>query len=447
MPPQEGSQNLSLTDGSSGEPKAEPMKAASVDTAVDIGDEANDEFKGLTKEELMKYSQDPFWKKLRVFLMFLFWGGWLVMLVLAILIIVKAPQCEPPPTLKWLQESPLLEVDIDTNPIADIATLMTSLGLTSFYLPSLISDRDYKRLETISANNVEATIVAAMEELSRQKLKGVTDYVPNPVHRSHVWAMNSSYEGLLTSDYHLNYGEERLPEELQDVFAFWKSNYNITGFLVPDAELTDNPDAVNVTADINMNMTDQDIVLGTTSVDMSGALLQLDQPGAFKDFVMGIEDWHYFKFNPIGAPHLPNTQPRMTCVTLTMMLLPDTPLMQVEDMKVFQETLGDLVKSCVDLRSKEAMKFGDLHFANSTDDNVIAFTRTRKSTPGYAVVVNLGNGVDNSTVVDMTNMGLVPESGNIQYSISGKFPVGDKTSLANIEVDAHDGVVIQFVAE
>lgn len=84
------------------------------DAKVDIG-EIKGAFVGLTKEELMKCANDPFWVRLRWFLFVLFWLLWAGMLVGAILIIVAAPKCSPPEPRTWWEEGPLTEVDADTT--------------------------------------------------------------------------------------------------------------------------------------------------------------------------------------------------------------------------------------------------------------------------------------------------------------------------------------------
>lgn len=55
----------------------------------------------MTKEELMKFANDPFWIRLRWIFFILFWLLWVAMLAGAILIIVKAPKCTAPVELKW----------------------------------------------------------------------------------------------------------------------------------------------------------------------------------------------------------------------------------------------------------------------------------------------------------------------------------------------------------
>ena len=55
------------------------------------------EFSGLSKEELLKFANDPFWVRLRWGLFIAFWVLWLGLLVAAILIIVLTPKCPPKP--------------------------------------------------------------------------------------------------------------------------------------------------------------------------------------------------------------------------------------------------------------------------------------------------------------------------------------------------------------
>jgi len=72
---------------------------------IDKEKTSNDEFVGLTKEELMKFANDPFWRRVRIVLMVLFLIVWVVMLAAAIAIIVVAPKCPPRPDLDWWQKT------------------------------------------------------------------------------------------------------------------------------------------------------------------------------------------------------------------------------------------------------------------------------------------------------------------------------------------------------
>ncbi|XP_003743363.1 4F2 cell-surface antigen heavy chain-like [Galendromus occidentalis] len=68
---------------------------------------------GLTKEELMKYANDPFWIGLRRTLLVLFWLLWIALLVGAVVIIVATPGCPAAKEPEWYEKSPIYEVRVD----------------------------------------------------------------------------------------------------------------------------------------------------------------------------------------------------------------------------------------------------------------------------------------------------------------------------------------------
>ncbi|RZC39205.1 neutral and basic amino acid transport protein rBAT [Asbolus verrucosus] len=94
------------------EAKISPNEKQNGDAKLDIG-ELKSAFVGLTKEELMKYANDPFWVRLRWFLFITFWILWGMMLLGAIMIICAAPKCDPPPPKTWWQKGPLAEIERD----------------------------------------------------------------------------------------------------------------------------------------------------------------------------------------------------------------------------------------------------------------------------------------------------------------------------------------------
>ncbi|KAK6046531.1 hypothetical protein COOONC_15963 [Cooperia oncophora] len=58
---------------------------------------------GLTKDQLEKYRNDPFWKPVRTILFALFWLSWLAMFAGAILIVVLSPKCAEKQKPEWWQ--------------------------------------------------------------------------------------------------------------------------------------------------------------------------------------------------------------------------------------------------------------------------------------------------------------------------------------------------------
>lgn len=74
---------------------------------------------GMGKEELMKYANEPFWVRLRMFLFLFFWASWVAMLVGAVVIIILAPRCPPAPKLDWYQKTAMYQVDVKIFQDAD----------------------------------------------------------------------------------------------------------------------------------------------------------------------------------------------------------------------------------------------------------------------------------------------------------------------------------------
>ncbi|XP_020712946.1 uncharacterized protein LOC101456261 isoform X2 [Ceratitis capitata] len=81
------------------------------DAKIDIGGVNGKAFTGMTKEELMKYANDPFWVRLRWIFFIGFWAIWAAMLICAILIIVHAPKCAAPEPLPWYKRGILAKFD------------------------------------------------------------------------------------------------------------------------------------------------------------------------------------------------------------------------------------------------------------------------------------------------------------------------------------------------
>ncbi|XP_054732235.1 uncharacterized protein LOC129240453 isoform X2 [Anastrepha obliqua] len=81
------------------------------DAKIDIGAVNGKAFTGMSKEELMKYANDPFWVRLRWIFFIGFWAIWAAMLVCAILIIIDAPKCAAPEPLPWYKRGILAKFD------------------------------------------------------------------------------------------------------------------------------------------------------------------------------------------------------------------------------------------------------------------------------------------------------------------------------------------------
>lgn len=448
MAPQEDGTKVPLTD------EAGQVKFSSNppngDAKIDISDGPT--FSGLTKNELMKYADDPFWVRLRWVLFFIFWGGWLAMLVMAIVIIIQAPRCAPKETLEWVQESAMVQlymkVPVDPNGDGtfdpqDVVMMAKELGVTTVYLEDLISGQDFEKLNRIYDNT---DVLAVLKAANEANLHVVTDFVPSTVDQNNVWVTNTSFSDFfIPGTRTLDFSNEGLLDKLTEIFSTTWNSRGVLGYLVEDENVDET--LKNATVTITQGLAEEDgaVVYGATDVNRE---LNTFTPELFKDFLdQHIDNWAYYKFNPrlAEATSDPDSKAKAKLVTMTLFLVPGTPLLQGIQTDYFNAEKG-FIKSLSEFRGKESVQVGDMTFVNSTSEDVIAFARVMKGTPGCAVAVNFHP--SNSTEVDFQSIAGVPEKGDMRIKISnGNYTGGElgRAELSRVVLEPLQGVVVLFV--
>ncbi|XP_055551704.1 uncharacterized protein LOC129734026 [Wyeomyia smithii] len=144
------------------------------DARIDLEVEQQQTFSGMSKEELMKFANDPFWIRLRWFLFILFWGLWIAMLAGAIYIIMDAPKCAAPVPLTWWQEGPLVKLDAqDYRNQVDAADRFGAKGVI-YELPA---DETY----LVNTASVEKKIKDLIDTFTAKDINVILDLTPNYV--------------------------------------------------------------------------------------------------------------------------------------------------------------------------------------------------------------------------------------------------------------------------
>ncbi|XP_057656247.1 4F2 cell-surface antigen heavy chain isoform X1 [Diorhabda carinulata] len=158
------------------------------DAKLDIV-EPKDNFGGMTKEELMKYANDPFWVRLRWFLFITFWILWAAMLVGAIMIIYAAPKCDPPAPKTWWQVGPLAGLKQDIKP-EDLSAINKNIkGLIITW-----TDDAYKPFDESHDK------IKLMKQSIDVGTKVIIDLDPST---SDIWFETSEYKNSTFDDYYI----------------------------------------------------------------------------------------------------------------------------------------------------------------------------------------------------------------------------------------------------
>ncbi|KAG5672183.1 hypothetical protein PVAND_002333 [Polypedilum vanderplanki] len=194
------------------------------DAKIEIENGGEKTFTGMTKEELMKYANDPFWIKLRWFLFVLFWLAWIGMLVGAIAIIVLAPKCAAPTPLVWYKKGPLAKIE-STNVDDSIIEKMKEFEIQGV-IYELPSDATYK----VESGQMHDDIKEMVKKFKAKDIHVVIDLTPNVVteddqlFKDALKGSRESFDAFVTNDKQLNW------IQVDGTKSAWKK-FNNTYFL------------------------------------------------------------------------------------------------------------------------------------------------------------------------------------------------------------------------
>lgn len=127
----------------------------------------------MSKEELMKYANDPFWVRLRWIFFILFWGLWIAMLAGAIAIIIGAPKCAAPVPLAWYKQGPLSVLNSAEVDVATVAAYR-SIGAKGV-IYSLPADETY----FVHTPEIQTRIKNLVESFKDTNVNVIVDITPN----------------------------------------------------------------------------------------------------------------------------------------------------------------------------------------------------------------------------------------------------------------------------
>ncbi|EDW15887.2 uncharacterized protein Dmoj_GI10226, isoform C [Drosophila mojavensis] len=147
------------------------------DAKIDIGNlNGKPAFTGMSKEELMKYANDPFWVRLRWVFFVSFWVIWVGMLVGAIMIIIGAPKCAAPEPLPWYKRG----LHAKFGSVAD-AKPQDLQAAQKLFASGAIYELPAAQTYDVKKADVEAQIKQLVDFYKSSDVKIVLDLTPNYV--------------------------------------------------------------------------------------------------------------------------------------------------------------------------------------------------------------------------------------------------------------------------
>ena len=438
-----------------GEPK---VNITSSDTKIEMGKEKREakeeeSFKGLSKDELMQYANDPFWVRLRWALFIMFWVIWVAMLAASVVIIIYAPKCPSPDPKQWWQKGPVYKVDVasfpnpqgfpnpDLNGVVEKLDYLVSAGVGSVYLTSLLSPSDLLEVKREYGTMEDwASLARALQE---RGVRVIVDFNPSQTSEQHIWFEENKPGFYKPGTNQLDLENSAVQGELKKAMESWLTN-GVDGFVIHAAdkvpetlmqEFRDILEAESLESGIEKVLMTADGVQNSQEFSGVGAgsVIHLSLPedllGDEEPTAQGIKDKldTFLTSTPAGAwpaftlDTVAHGEKLVDALTMLKMLLPGTLITQageelgiavmdfskVEDEQA-QQHLELFSLLSTKLRHQDAILFGDLTADNTfVMGEVFGLTRVKKGSPGYIFVINLGS---EEATLDLSELATVPES-------------------------------------
>merc|ERR1712198_384036 len=439
----------------SGEPNVK-IAAKNEETKIDTGKE-KEAFEGLTKEELMKYANDPFWVRLRWILFIVFWIIWVAMLVASIVIIIYAPKCPSPEPKDWWQKNVMYKVDVkeyadgklsalkdrDQKVVIEFNPLYTS-NKHMWYEEKTSGNSKYMNYYQDSSNNLNLESGDVVAELGN-----VLDFwLDTGVDGFYIQKM----ESLFASD---RTGREDILNKFKKVLETKSEETGVSNIFLSEAGSVATKQAVK-NGDISLPIYNSGLAAG------SALAFKNELDNFFTSFPN--TTWPGLAFNPTSS----GNGFMVDAMNMLKMMLPGTPIVNsgqelgldswdATEAKEQKDAIIDPKKEshlevfsllANKMRHQESILFGEISKnTTSTKGDVFGLTRVKKGNPGYLLLVNFG---DSEASVNVTDVKTIPDNVRLMarsVSLEQKQEAEETTRFDSDKVlmKANEGRVFTFV--
>lgn len=460
---------------------------------------------GLTKEELMKYANDPFWVFLRRVLLILFWLLWIAMLVGAVAIIVVTPKCAAPKQPDWYESSVVYQLRADEFADGD--------GDQKSDLRGIVNKLPYLEEISVSAIVVDGLFNPDNQRIIVPEIGSFDDFKTIAEKQKVLVKIPCAKLGNLATS-------ESVQSDFLITLKFWLEK-GAAGFVFDELELIEKSALPKLTEqwhDLVRNFSTEDFprvsILSSYSPDTDSVLetredeelclqknsstvmvldyqlTRLNKGFSSQDFVSALEK-HTTARNKTACSRRSNlvlsngdVQPLISRfdaherdrLVMFSLLADATPFMyfgeeygkqdrdmpskltrshtntaqpmdwnSVEDLKKSNENSHFRVfTETSKLRLTEnSIRMGSSVLKTLADDKVVAMSRLKTGNPGFVVVTNFDTAAQKINLTDLSSH--IPDTGEVDIVSTGsQMSKKTKINFADFEIAAKDTVVIQF---
>ncbi|XP_076437122.1 alpha-glucosidase-like isoform X2 [Babylonia areolata] len=176
------------------------------------GEEAEDRpYRGMGKEDLLRHSGKPFWRRLRYICMSVVMVGWLALIITVVALVLIYPRCRSAPDQRWWKTAVVYRIyvrsfqDHDGDGIGDLDGIRTQLGylkdigvttisLSPIYRTSPGSDSDTEVVNHTDIAPEYGTLFKFIRLVNSSHAHGIRvlmDFIPNHTGLDHPWFLES----------------------------------------------------------------------------------------------------------------------------------------------------------------------------------------------------------------------------------------------------------------
>ncbi|KAL8564649.1 hypothetical protein ACOMHN_004143 [Nucella lapillus] len=187
-------------------------KISTVSAKDKHGDDIYDQpYRGMGKEDLLRHSSKPFWRRLRNICMSVVMIGWLALIITVVALVLVYPRCRSAPDQEWWRKAVVYRIyvrsfqDHDGDGIGDLDGITSQLGylneigvttisLSAIYRTTHGSDSDTEIVDHTAIAPEYGSLgkfVHLVNSSHNHGIRVLMDFIPNHTGLDHPWFLES----------------------------------------------------------------------------------------------------------------------------------------------------------------------------------------------------------------------------------------------------------------